>query len=345
MKNDISSTGAAQRVGEIAEHLDQLHEIIWSKMYGKMLQVALEVNLFQRINGLEPASLEQISRLCGLPVQSTQVLLQYLCSMKLLAFEEGAFSNTPLSSTLVNNEEVFKEIEGWGSFLDKLDALEFLKLPPAQPWYQLRNTPRGIVNVEGISEAFFTSDMRHTWRVQKGMKLASAYDFSRHQELLDIGGASGGWSVGIKNKFPHLSCGVFDLPEVCRLGRQMMAQSGAAALTFYEGNFFADELPGDADVVLLANVLHDWNPADGRHLLKKVHNYLPTGGVVLVYEFFLNDNWQSPPGKLFNGITVLGRGNETGWQPSYAEMETLLAAAGFEPAGRRNDLVIGRKSA
>jgi len=50
--------------------------------------------------------------------------------------------------------------------------------------------------------------------------------------------------------------------------------NGAIRIEVIEGDFFNDQLDDKVDVVLLANILHDWNQKDGLQILRKVYNSL-----------------------------------------------------------------------
>ena len=98
-----------------------------------------------------------------------------------------------------------------------------------------------------------------------------------------------------------------------------------------------------ADVVLLANVLHDWTQDRGRQLLTRVLGSMATGGAVLVKEYFLEDDWHGATESLVQSLWVIGPNGKSGWQPTYGEMESLLAEVGFCDVQRDDYLVQGRK--
>jgi SAM-dependent methyltransferase len=325
-----------------AKAMDTIIEILWARAYSYIFEISLDLELFEKLKG-HSYSLEQIAQLCNFPVSSTRIMLQYLCSLDLLQFNDNMFSNSQLADQFLANHELIRDLKGWVP--DKMeDFKNRLTDPPPQPWYQIRDQQKEIRSADGVSNNFFVSNMRHQWRISKGEELSVLYDFSKHKKLLDIGGASGGWCLGILKNNPHLFCTIFDLPEVCRLiNNKENFDSFPDTISFQEGNIFRDELETDADVVLIANVLHDWTREDGRLILQKIYNALQPGGVVLVYEYYLNDNWAGPLASVFHGVTVLGPDNESGWQPSYSEMKELLRESGFNSIEQSANVVIGKK--
>jgi hypothetical protein len=59
-------------------------------------------------------------------------------------------------------------------------------------------------------------------------------------------------------------------------------------LRFYAGDFLQDPLPS-ADVLVFGRVLHNWDLATKRMLLKKAYDALPAGGALIVYERLIDD--------------------------------------------------------
>lgn len=322
--------------------IDPFYQIITSRVPSYMLQIAAEVNIFEFI-GEHGTTVETLAQSSRLPVSSTRVLAQYLCGLKLLKRKKDRIHHTDASRQILSDKSIQNELIGFGNAITFSSIKNLIESPKKQPWYRMRNEKKGIVDVEGISKPFFISRMHHDWRINKGRELAGIYPFNNHKRLLDIGGASGGWCIGIKELFPQLQCNVFDLPEVCQLCESQFPELTSMKINFVRGNIFEDPLPSGADVILLANVLHDWSVDDGRTILTKVYDALPEGGVVLASELFLNDTWEKPLDFMYQGITVLGPDGESGWQPSFDEMEELVSSSGFGTVKRESNLIIGIK--
>ena len=60
------------------------------------------------------------------------------------------------------------------------------------------------------------------------------------------------------------------------------------------GDMFRDPVPERCDVVLLSNVLHDWDVPECRKLLRRCADALPPGGRLLIHDVFLNDDLDGP---------------------------------------------------
>jgi hypothetical protein len=57
---------------------------------------------------------------------------------------------------------------------------------------------------------------------------------------------------------------------------------------------FRDPVPSGADVVLLSNVLHDWDVPECRDLIARSAGALASGGRVLIHDVFLDDDLAGP---------------------------------------------------
>ena len=60
------------------------------------------------------------------------------------------------------------------------------------------------------------------------------------------------------------------------------------------GDMFRDPLPTDCDVVLLSNILHDWDVPECKTLVRRCTEVLPSGGRLLIHDIFLNDELDGP---------------------------------------------------
>lgn len=117
-------------------------------------------------------------------------------------------------------------------------------------------------------------------------------------------------------------------------------------LRFHPGDFFAVELP-TADVLVMGNILHNWNIDQKRTLLEKAHRALPSGGALIVYEWLIDDDRRENTLALLMSLHMMmetpGGGNATG-----AECCAWMRDAGFgetrvEHLVGPNSMVVGIK--
>ena len=151
--------------------------------------------------------------------------------------------------------------------------------------------------------------------------VVSAFDLSRFQRLVDLGGGTGHLPMAAKQRYPQLSSAVFDLPRVIGFARTI-----ASDIDFLEGDFFTDPLP-QADLYALGRILHDWSEDKIRALLAKIVAALPKGGGLLVAERLLDDDKGGPITAHMQSLSMLIC--TEGRERTVAEYESLLRDAGF----------------
>ena len=118
---------------------------------------------------------------------------------------------------------------------------------------------------------------------------ADKFDFSRYKTLCDVGGATGLLSTIVAKQHPHMNCISFDLPKVEPIARKNIVQSGVSnRIQAVSGDFFKDALP-KADVVTMGMILHDWNLAGKKHLIRRAYEALPENGALVAIENIIDD--------------------------------------------------------
>jgi len=119
--------------------------------------------------------------------------------------------------------------------------------------------------------------------------LAAKFNWQNYKTIIDVGTAQGCLPVQIAHAHPHISGGGFDLPPVApHFGNYVREHDLSHRLRFYAGDFLQDPLPS-ADVLVFGRVLHNWDIATKRMLLKKAYDALPAGGALIVYERLIDD--------------------------------------------------------
>jgi hypothetical protein len=113
--------------------------------------------------------------------------------------------------------------------------------------------------------------------------------------LLDVGGGSGIYSIACLQQNPNLRAIVWDRPEVLKVAAELAESHGVAKrLECRSGDMFRDPVPAGVDVILLSNVLHDWDAPECRTLVKRCADGLSRGGRLLIHDVFLNDALDGP---------------------------------------------------
>ena len=111
----------------------------------------------------------------------------------------------------------------------------------------------------------------------------------RQPTIVDVGGSRGHLAAGLVEALPGSLGIVFDLARTRPLFDDHMAELGHAHdVSFQAGDFLAEPLPA-ADVAVLGHVLHGFDDAQRRQLLRNVRQSVRPGGRVLVYDRMMSE--------------------------------------------------------
>ena len=115
--------------------------------------------------------------------------------------------------------------------------------------------------------------------------LARTFPWAKYRTFVDVGTAQGNLPVQLALAHDHLTGGGFDLPALAPIFADYVAAFGLGdRLRFSAGDFFVDPLP-TADVLVMGNILGDWNLDERKRLLlAKAYAALPEGGALIVYD-------------------------------------------------------------
>ncbi|HUU20402.1 MAG TPA: methyltransferase [Sedimentisphaerales bacterium] len=147
--------------------------------------------------------------------------------------------------------------------------------------------------------------------------------------LLDIGGASGTWTIAFLRAVPEAKATLFDLPAVISMAEQRFAEAGLGnRVTLVAGDFYTDELPDGADIAWLGAICHQNSREQNRTLFAKVHKALKDGGAVVIRDVVMDPSHTSPEGGALFAVNMLVA-SERGGTYTFDEYRQDLTDAGF----------------
>jgi len=151
----------------------------------------------------------------------------------------------------------------------------------------------------------------------------------KFDHLLDIGGASGTWTIAFLRAVPEARATLFDLPPVISMAEQRFAEAGLGnRVTLVPGDFYTDELPDGADIAWLGAICHQNSREQNCALFAKVHKALKDGGVVVIRDMVMDPSHTSPEGGALFAVNMLVA-TEGGGTYTFDEYRQDLCEAGF----------------
>ena len=159
--------------------------------------------------------------------------------------------------------------------------------------------------------------------------LASKIPLGNAATLLDLGGGTGIYSIAFVKANPQLDAIVFDRPEVLKTAERFTSDFEVEQrVQLVAGDMFEDALP-IADVILLSNILHDWDVAECQTLINRCAAALNPGGRLIIHDVLLSDELDGPlPIALYSAaLFTLTEGRAY----SASEYNSWLREAGLTP--------------
>jgi len=151
----------------------------------------------------------------------------------------------------------------------------------------------------------------------------------RFQRLLDIGGASGTWTIAFLLAAPDATAVLFDLPEVVPLARERLTRAGQAdRVTLVAGDYNIDPMPGGADLVWLSAIAHQNSHQQNRALYAKIYAALAPEGALVIRDVVMDASRTGPLAGALFAVNML-TGTESGGTFTFDEFREDLESAGF----------------
>ena len=274
-----------------------------------------------------PGSAEALAHHCQLHPDRAARLLRALGELGLTVQEGPEWQLTLRGSFLKSNHP-----------LTLADAAKEYAGPFSQIWGTLPNALRGDRNWEAPD--IFREVAQDKDRLESHHRMLRSY--ARHdypavplalglhgtEHLVDAGGGLGTMANLLLNTYPDLKVTVLDLPEVIEHARNQL--KGRCGLEWRRVDLFTP-WGVNADAVLLARVLHDWDDSACRQILQQARAVLSPGGSIFVVEMIV------PEGCTAGGLCDLHLLMATGGQErTLSEYRRLFELEGFELREVRN---------
>nr|XP_005999957.1 PREDICTED: acetylserotonin O-methyltransferase [Latimeria chalumnae] len=186
--------------------------------------------------------------------------------------------------------------------------------------------------------------MNSIWNIC-GKDVVTVFDLSCFTSIYDLGGCTGAIAKQCISAYPETRVTIYDLPKVVQKAKEHFVSSEYQRISFHEGDFFQDFIP-EADLYILARIIHDWPEEKNLQLLRKVYEACKPGGGILLIEALLNEDQSGPITSQLYSLNMLVQAEGKERTPS--EYSKLLEEAGFREVqvrrtGKIYDAILARK--
>jgi acetylserotonin N-methyltransferase len=298
----------------------------------KAMFAGVKLGVFNALAG-GPKLLMHLARELDCQETSLGRLLDALVGLGLLARDADRYANTPVADTYLTAASPrrmtgyinYSNDAGWKLWEHLEDAVR----EGTHRWQQVYGWDGPLFShffQDDVAKREFLMGM-HGFGMISSPHVVSAFDLSRFQRFVDVGGATGHLTIAACQRYSALRGVVFDLPQAVPLASEIVAASPVAdRIELIGGDFFVDPLP-PADLYALGRILHDWTEEKCLTLLRKIAASLPAGGAVLVAEKLLWEDRTGPDWAQMQDLNMLTC--TEGRERTLAEYEALLQQAGF----------------
>lgn len=309
----------------------RLFELIWpGGLAAQAVYAAARLNLADHLAD-GPKTAGELARATNAHPPSLERLLRALTSLGLLSQEaDGRFRSTAVGETLesrrpgsVHPSAVFLGSpflwNAWAGLYDNvMTGKTAFETVFGKPFYQhvADNAEDGAI----FDTAMSSGSARAVDAV------VEAYDFSRFETIVDVGGGQGKLLEGILAAHPGVKGVLFDLPAVVA-GAAALRQGPVADRCEIEGGDAFDSVPAGADAYLLKTVIHGFDDESAVRLLGRCREAIRDDGRLLLLEVVLRPSNEPDPQKALMDLMMLTL--VPGRERTEEEFEALLRRADF----------------
>lgn len=319
--------------GTARHHANELFRVITGFVYTKTLTAAVDLGIIAALLRA-PQSTAALATAAGLDLAAMQRLLAAAAAIDIVeSLDNDRWTLGQRGAALANNKGALAMIEHHKLFYaDLADPVAMLRQGRgggalAAFWTYSKAAGRGDpASVADPGTQAYSSLMAAS-QPMVAEQVLDAFDFTRHQQLLDIGGGHGAFLAEVAARHPSLGLALFDLPPVADRARSILAAKGLERITAHGGSFRDDPIPPGADVISLVRILHDHDDSVVAALLASIHAALPPGGALLIAEPMAGTPGAQAMGDAYFGLYLWAMGSG---RPRTAQAyRAMLQTAGF----------------
>ncbi len=325
-KKYFAALAAKDKAGILPDNIS-LHEILRGFMSSRALLTALELDIFTAVGkGVNAA---QLATKLHTDTRATEMLLNVLVSLGLLAKKDGTFSNTPVTARFLSSDSpdnarlgLMHNVHLWDSWSTLTECVR-----QGRP---VAKSPSGERDPESTRAFIAAMDRNAKERAAQVVRAVG----DGFQKMLDLGGGSAAYSIAFAQANPKLRVDLLDVPAVLPLTEEYIRRAGLAErIKTRAGDMRTDTFGQGYDLVLLSAIAHMFSPQENRDLLRRAYQALAPNGRLVLQDFILEADKTSPNFAVLFSLNMLVN-TQGGASYSEPEYEAWLREAGFRESKR-----------
>lgn len=290
----------------------------------RILLSGAELNLFT-ILSRAPLSAPEISGMIGADLRAMTILLDALAAMGLLTKQGQVYLCAPTIAPLLSDDDPRSVLpmvlhaahlwHRWSRLTDVAKGTDDLKGedPPSRSAHEMR--------------AFIGA--MHVVAEPRAREIVAQVDPGSAKTLLDVGGASGTYTIAFLRAAPEMRATLFDRPDVVGMARERLDTAGILdRVALVAGDFDQDEFPSGHDLAFVSAIIHQNSLGENVDLLKKVFRSLIHGGRIVIRDHVMEHDRIHPKNGAIFAVNML-LGTTGGGTYTLEEIGACLSQAGF----------------
>ena len=292
-------------------------------MESRILLTAAELDLFALLSPQPLSAAEVAGRLLG-NLRAVTILLDALAAMGFLEKHAERYQCLPPVSDFLSS--------------DRPNSILPMVLHAAhlwRPWTHLTDAVNGRETRSAAAPAEDEEGLRafigamHAIAAPMASRIVNSVNPAGARALLDVGGASGTYTLAFLLTDPKMKATLFDQPPVIEMARKPLAEAGVLdRVTLKAGDFYVDELPTGHDLAFLSAIIHQNSPEQNLDLFKKVFRSLTPGGRIVIRDHIMAPDRTGPLSGAVFAVNML-LATKGGNTYTFEEVEKGLVQAGF----------------
>ena len=276
---------------------EQILELMRGYQVPCILAAAADLDLFEKL-ALAPQTAAEAADAAGCDLRAVTILLDALTAVKIIVKIDERYS---IPHALVpflceaSPQSVIAMIRHQANCLRRWSRLPWT-VKTGKPDY-----PGPSINGEDADTASFIEAMNVVSR-DVADEVDSGNPPRRVHCVLDLGGASGSWTLAWLNAEPESRAIIFDLPQVIPMARERFSTSPKAnRVEMRAGDFYTDDLPKGADLAWVSAIIHQNSPDQNRALYRRIAAALEPNGWIYIRDIVMESSGTAPvAGALFS---------------------------------------------
>jgi len=250
----------------------------YAPVYARAITAATRLGIFDALSA-GARSATAVAATCGTDQRATEKLLNLLVTMKYVGYRGGTYAlarharrwlltDAPggIRDLILMKELEWRWIDRLESFAKDGRPLDVHGTMSSDDWGAYQRGMRAQANLLA------------SWLARRLPMPAGA------RTLLDVGGSHGYFSVVLCRRYPDLSATVLDLPPAVEHAAPLLEREGMGErVALRAGDALVDDL-GEAayDVILMFSLVHHFDDATNRLLMRRAAGALRPGGYLVI---------------------------------------------------------------